>query len=145
MAMESGEVFAGFFDNHVDDEDAIDAGLLGSYAEILEPETEDGIVVGEDDEAGVGTRDTEACGEGEDIVKAGAMFERALAGPLDDGAIGEWIAEGDPELEDVSTSVNGSDGDVGARRKVGIADGDVGDEAGLVGETDGHRRLGSQV
>ena len=142
--MESCEVVAGFFDDHVGDEDAVDAGLLRGGAEVFEPEPENGIVVGEDDEAGLGALEAQSGGEGEDVVEAGAVLHGALAGALDDGAVGEWIAEGDAEFEDVRARVNCGDRDVVSGREVGVADGDVGDEAGFAGETDRHRWLGSR-
>ena len=71
------------------------------------------------------------------------MREGALAGALDDGTVGERIAEGNAQLEDVRARVDGGHRDVVRRREVGIADGEVGDEAGLAGEMDRHGRLGS--
>ena len=57
-----------------------------------------------------GRSSAQSGGEGEDIAEAGAVLDGALAGALDDGAVGEWIAEGDAELEDVGARVNGGDG-----------------------------------
>ena len=119
MAMESFEVLAGFFDDHVGNEDAIDAGLRRGCAEVFEAEAENGIVVGEDNEAGLGPLETKGGGEGEYVVEAGAVLHGALAGALDDGAVGERIAEGDAELEDVRARINGGDGDVVGGREVG--------------------------
>src|SRR5580698_1865377 len=128
MTVERLEVFSGFFDDHVGDQDAVDACLLSRGAEIFESEAENGIVVGEDDEAGTGAFEAESGGEGEDVVEAGTVLYGALAGALDDGAVSERIAEGDAELEDVRARVNGGDGDVVGSGEVGVAYRDVGDE-----------------
>ena len=143
MTVEGFEVFTGFFNDHVGDEDAVDAGLLRGSTEVFESEAEDGIVVGEDDQAGCGTPGAKGGGESEYVAEAGAIFDGAFAGALDDGAVGKWIAEGDAELEDVGARVNGGDRDVVGGRDVGVADGEVGDEAGFAGEPDRHRRSGS--
>ena len=62
------------------------------------------------------------------------LVDGALAGALDDGAVGEGIAEWDAEFEDVGAGVDGGESDVVRGGEVGVADGEVGDEAGLVGE-----------
>ena len=74
--------------------------------------------------------------EREDVGEAGAVGDGALAGALDDGAVGEGIGERDAELEDVGAGVDGGERDVAGGGEVGVAGGEVGDEAGLVGESD---------
>jgi hypothetical protein len=141
VAAQSFKVFGGFFDDHVGDEDAVDASLLGGCTEILQAEAEDWIVVGEDDKAGLGALDAKGGGESEDVVQAGSVADGAFAGALNDGAIGDGIAEGDAEFEDVGAGIDGGDGDVVGGREVGVTDSDVGDETWLAGKTYRHRLL----
>ena len=69
----------------------------------------------------------------------GAAGDGAFAGALDDGAVGEWIAEGHAEFDHVGAGVDGGQRDLAGGREVGVAGGEVDDEAGLVGEADRHR------
>jgi len=66
----------------------------------------------------------------EDLADRGSGFERAVAGELDDGAVGDGVGEGDAQLDEVggrprSRASTGA----GVRFGRGIAGGDVGDEA----------------
>src|SRR5450755_848850 len=66
------------------------------------------------------------------------MFKRPLTGTLDDRPIGEWIAEGNSQLNHARTRVDGSEDDLACSGKIGIAAGYVGDERGLVFKVKGH-------
>ena len=59
-------------------------------------------------------------------------MDGAIHGALNDGAVGERVAEGNAELNDVSAGINGGYGDVARGGDRGIACGEIDDETGLV-------------
>ena len=59
------------------------------------------------------------------------MPQRALAGALDHRAIGDRIAERHAQFDDIGAGVNRRERDLARGVEVGIAAGDVGDEAGF--------------
>jgi hypothetical protein len=61
-----------------------------------------------------------------------------MAGTFDDGAIGKRITEGDTELKDVGAGIDSGERDGARGSEVGVANGEVDDEAGTVGESDRH-------
>ncbi len=79
----------------------------------------------------VGVRLAELAHVGEDIVQADAEFQGALAGALDDRALGHRVGKRDAQFQDVGPArdqgVHQGDGHLGA----GVAGGDEGDEAGF--------------
>lgn len=101
-----------------------------------------GLRVGEEDQSGGGTGLAKIFGEGEHVGEADAPGDGALAGTLDDRAIGDGIGEGNAEFEHVGAVVQGGEGDVAGGGEVWVAHGEVGDDAGLIGEMNGHRRRG---
>jgi hypothetical protein len=62
-----------------------------------------------------------------------------MAGALDDRAVGERIAERHTELKNVCTSVNSGERDGACCGEVGVAHGEVDDEARAVREADWHQ------
>ena len=96
----------------VGDKDAVHSGLLGGSAESFQAEAKDRIEVGEDDEARAGALRTQSGGKREDIMEAGPVFHGTFAGALDHGAVGEGIAEGNTEFEDIGAGVDRGHGDV---------------------------------
>ncbi len=99
---------------------------------------QDRVEIGKDDEAGLRARGAQFACERENIGERGAIGDGAMAGALDDGAIGERIAEGNTEFEDVGAGIDGGERDGARGGEVGVADGEVDDEAGAVGEADRH-------
>ncbi len=133
-----GEVFGGLFDDHVGEQDAVDAGLGSRGAEGGQAHADDGIEVGEEDEAGSGAGVARSCARKlEDVGQADAAGNRAFAGALDDGAVGEGVAEGDAELDHVGAGVDGGEGDGAGVGEGGVACGEVGDDAGAGWKGDG--------
>jgi len=65
----------------------------------------------------------------DDLGKRGMRFQGALGGALDGGAVGERIAEGDAEFDDVGASFRESADKFVHGFEGGIASGDVGDDA----------------
>ena len=63
---------------------------------------------------------------------AGAVGDGAMAGALDDGTVSKWIAEGNTEFEDVGAGIDSRERDCVRGREVGIAHGEVDNEAGAV-------------
>ena len=76
--------------------------------------------------------------DAEDVLETRAAGDGAFGGALDHGAVGEWITERHAELDDVRASVDGGDGHVTRGGEVGIARGEVDDEAGFVWKTNRH-------
>ncbi len=76
--------------------------------------------------------------DAKDVGESRAFGDGALAGALDDGAVGEWVAERDAKLDDVGAGVDGGDGHVAGGREVGVARGEVDDKAGFVREVQRH-------
>jgi hypothetical protein len=68
------------------------------------------------------------------------VFERSLAGTLNDRTIGKRIAEGDTELNHARTRVNSRQDDLTCGRKIRVTAGHVCDEGGSVFEVKGHER-----
>ncbi len=66
------------------------------------------------------------------------MFKRPLACALNDRAIGERIAEGNTQLNNARTRINGCQDDFTCGGEVGIAAGYVGDERWFIFEMKGH-------
>ena len=110
-AIHFDEVICGFLDNHVGGEHAVYAGSLCIVGKFGQTVAKDGIEITEDDEAGSGTRGTNFAREGENVLEPRAARECALAGALDDGAIGKRIAERHAELDHVGARIDGRDGD----------------------------------
>ena len=104
------------------------------------PKRRIGIEVGEDDQAGLGAL---RCA----VRRRGRAHRRGVCRCLTARSLARWmtgpsasgIAEGHAELEHVGAGVNGGESDVARGREVGVAGGEVGDEAGFAGETDRHR------
>lgn len=66
-------------------------------------------------------------GQSEHVLQRRAMFERSLAGALNDGSIGERIAKRNAKFNHARACVDGCEDDVARGGKVGIAAGHVGD------------------
>ena len=80
-------------------------------------------------------------GEFKDVLEGGSVLERALAGALDNGTIGERIAEGHSEFDDACARFDRGEDHFARGVQIGIAAGDVGDEGGFVLEMEGHERI----
>ena len=102
-----------------------------AVGEILRGRTEDGIEITEEDDAGVGTCGANFAARARTLARRDAAVNGAVHGALNDGAIGERIAEGNAELDDVSTGVDGGNGDVAGGGDGGVAGGEIDDEAGF--------------
>ena len=144
-AVHLGEVGRGFFDDHVRQQDTVDAGGSGCVGEVGQAEAQDGIEIGKDHQAGMGTGGAQIAGQGKHVYETGTAREGAFTGALDDRAIGERIAEGNAELDDVRAGIDGSEsdgaGDAQVRRlragglpgmEAFIARGEIDDEAGML-------------
>jgi hypothetical protein len=69
------------------------------------------------------------------------VFQGALAGPLDDRAVGERVTEGDAEFDDGGTGVDCSQDYVARGGEIGIPGGDVGNEGRFVVEMKWHEGI----
>ena len=110
-------------------------------AELGEAHAQDWIEVREHDEADRLGMLADFGGEFQDVLKACAVLEGALAGALDDGSIGERIAEGNAEFDDACACFDGGENDFACCGEIGIAAGYVGDERGFVIEVKGHESI----
>ncbi len=61
-----------------------------------------------------------------------------MAGALNDGPVGERIAEGHAKFEDVGAGINRRERDGACGSEVGIADREIDDQAGAVRKANGH-------
>ena len=88
-----------FLVRHVDDQEAIDARRDGVCAEALGAVGEDGIIVGEEDEAGLGMFGAEARGEVENLGQIDASRKGLLTRGLDGASIADSVSaiEGNPQ------------------------------------------------
>ena len=79
-----------------------------------------------------GTRSANLSGQHKHVFETGAAGESAFAGALNDGAVGERIAEGHAEFDHVRARIDGlkHDGARGIER--GIAGGDIHHQARFV-------------
>ena len=66
------------------------------------------------------------------------MFKGPLAGALNNGTIGERIAEGNSEFDDARARLDRGEDDFSRGGEIGIAAGDVSDEGGFVFEVERH-------
>jgi hypothetical protein len=55
------------------------------------------------------------------------VFECALAGSLDDWAVGDWVAEGDTEFDGAGASFDGRENNFARGGEIRISAGNVGD------------------
>src|SRR5581483_1506141 len=97
-------------------------GSIGT--ELLQAVAPNGIRVGEDDHAGVGTA-AHFASDGENVFDAGAGAEGTLAGGLDHGTVGHRIAERHAEFDDVGSGFDGGKNNGDRRLYIGIAARDV--------------------
>src|SRR5216683_4016455 len=105
MRGEDAAIVGGFFGSEVGGEHAVGPSFAGGAREIFQAHLEDGIVVAEEHERNLRGL-ANAADEIDDTGERGAGFKGALGGTLDGGAVGERIAEGDTELDDVGGSVS---------------------------------------
>src|ERR1700730_13573965 len=130
MRGEDTAIVGGFFGSEVGREDTVGACFAGGAREFLEAHLQDGIVVTEKHERGLGGC-ADATNEIDYAGERGAGFEGALGGALNGGAVGERIAEGDAEFDDVGAGFGKCEDELqrGVERR--IPGGNVGDDAEL--------------
>ena len=69
-------------------------------------------------------------GELQHSAKRCAVFQRPLAGALDNGSVGHRITERHSEFDHARAGFDRGEHDVSRGREIGIAAGDVGDQRG---------------
>ena len=124
----AADVGFGLFDAGVGEQAAIDAGGGRVGGEAFQAVAQDGVEIGEQQEGNFGSG-ANAAGDLEHGREGGAGLEGALAAALDDGSIGDGVAERDAEFDEVGAAADhGGDEGGGAERR-GVAGGEIGDEA----------------
>lgn len=122
-----GLVVIGFLRGQIEDEEAIDTGGGGLGDEVIEADAMEEVEIDVEDDGDLGVASD--VGDGlEDGRRGGAGGEAALGGELVDDAIGEGIAEGDTEFEDIDTGLIEFEGELAGGFEVGITGADVDDE-----------------
>ncbi len=116
------------------DQRTIDPSFSRSRAKLVEPELQNRIQVREDDEPRVRLA-ADLLRHVEHAREVCPMLKRALAGSLDHRTVGNGIAEGDAQLDDVGASANRPQRHVTRGVEIGIAAGDVGNQAGTILES----------
>ena len=132
LRVEDAAIVFGFFGSEIGDEDAIGAGLRGSGGKFFETHLEDGVVIAEEDERNLAGL-ADAMNEIEDAGQSRAGFQGTFGSALDRGAIGEGIAEGHAEFDDVGSSFGQCENKFVRGVESRIAGGDVGDDAEFAG------------
>ena len=128
VAMHGGDVGFRLFDAGVDEEAAIDAGGGRVGGEAFEAVAQDGVEISEEQEGNFGGG-ANAAGDFEDGREGGTRFEGAFAAALDDGAIGDGVAERDAELDEIGAAADHGGHEGGGAQRRGVAGGEIGDEA----------------
>src|SRR5260370_20822504 len=100
MGGENAAVVGGFFGSEIGGEDAVSGDFGGGARELFEGKLQDRIVVAKENERNLRGL-TDAADEFDYTGERGAGFEGAFGGALDGRAVGERIAEGDAEFDDV--------------------------------------------
>ena len=135
------QIFGGFFDGEIGDQNAVDSGETSDLAELREAHAQDGIEVGEDHQSdGLGMF-ADFGGECEHVLERCSVLEGALAGALDDWSIGERVAEGNSEFDHACTCVDGCENHIACGDEVGIAAGYVDDQRRLAFEVERHKSI----
>src|SRR5208283_4853414 len=111
VRLHGAQVVARFFDGKIGDQRAIDSGGRGRGAEIVQSKLQYGIEIRKDDEPSFRLL-ADLAGDVEYSGEIGAVLQRAFAGALDDRPIGHRIAEGNAQLDHVSTSGDSGERDV---------------------------------
>src|SRR6266436_2906049 len=104
MRGEDAAIVGGFFGSEVGGEDAVGPSFAGGAREFFQAQLEDGIVVAEEHERNLRGL-TDAADEFDYTGERGAGFKGALGGALNGGAVGERIAEGNAEFDDVGAGL----------------------------------------
>ena len=84
---------------------------------------------------------TDFGGKREHVLERRGMFERPLAGALNDRTISKGIAERNAQLNHARACVAGCEDDLARGGEIGIAAGHVGDEGRLAFEVEGHESI----
>ena len=90
-------------EGEVGDDHAGDAGFGAALAEGLDAVVEDGVEVAHENQGDVDV-DLDGFQLVEELGKGHAVLEGLRGGCLDDGAVGEGVAEGDADLDEVNAS-----------------------------------------
>src|SRR5260370_25710911 len=104
MGGENAAIVCGLFGSEIGGEDAVSGDFAGGARECFEAHLQDGIVVAKEHERNLRGL-TDAANEIDYTGERGAGFEGAFGGALDGRAVGERIAEGNAELDDVGTRI----------------------------------------
>jgi len=123
-----GLVVIGFLGRKIEDEETIDTGGGGVLDEPGEADAVEEVEVDVEDDGDLGVATD--VGDGlEDAGRGGAGGEAALGGELVDDAIGEGIAEGHTEFEDIDAGLIEGEGELVGGFEMGITGTDIDDES----------------
>ena len=116
MCLQDLAIVRRFFRREIGDENAIGAGLRGRGGEFFQAHLEDGIEIAEEHQrhlAGLANSPHER----EHTGKRRAGLQSALGGALNRGSIGEGIAEGHAEFDDIGARVGQRQNEVARRSR----------------------------
>ena len=122
----------------------IDTGGIRFVMKTLEPELENGVQVGVEDDRDLGAR-PDLADTIEHAGDSGARFQGALRSQLIDEAVGERIGKRDAELENVGAGFFQRQREIDGARKIGVAGADIGDEGFLIPGPEGDETLVDSV
>ena len=106
------EILVRFFHDHVDQQHPVHASCRGSIGKPGHAVAQDGVEIGKDDQASLGTSSAEVGREREHFDQAGTASDSAFAGALDHRAVAQRVAKGHAQLDHVRASVNGGECDL---------------------------------
>ena len=121
------DVGCGLFHAGVGKQAAIDAGGRRVTGEAFQAIAQYRVEIGEEQQGNLGGG-ANLAGDLEHGGQGGAGLEGALAGALDDGAIGDGVAEGDAELDEIGAAADHGGHQGGGAERRRIAGGEIGDE-----------------
>src|SRR5476651_1334587 len=98
MAAQSGAVLPSLLRSQISGQDAVGTSRCCSFRKFLQTHLQEGIEITEKHERDVRAR-TEMANEFKYAGESCSAAQRAFARTLNDGAIRNWIAEGDTEFD----------------------------------------------
>ena len=114
------QILGRFFYRQIGDQRSVNPRKPRNLAEFFDAHAQNGIEIGEDHRP-TDWECSRISAASVSTLQRRSMLERALAGALNHGTVGERVAEGDAELDDARTGLDRREDDVARGREVGIA------------------------
>ena len=132
------KILGGFFHNHVGGQHPVCACGLRIVGKFLEAVAQNRIQIAENHQARRGSGSANLAGQDQHIFESRSVSQGALHGTLDDGAVGERIAERYAQFDHVCARVNGRNSNLARGLERRVACGQIDHQTRLVIETNRH-------